>query len=134
MRRKIAVTVPEEVVQRVERAVSEGRAQSVSAFVTEALEEKVGTDGKTGRDRLIELLDEMDRTHGPPDKEAQGWAKRVIDLLYSTPARSSRSNGRISGRGASLVRPFIVELPSSSRRRSSRRSGVTRVGRRRSRG
>lgn len=84
MRRKIAVTIPEEIAEQVERAVSEGRAPSVSAFVTTALEEKVGADGKTGRDRLIELLDDM-------------------------------------------------EVPSWSRRRSSRTSGATRAGKRRSR-
>lgn len=134
MRRKVAVTIPEEIAERVERAVSEGRAPSFSAFVTKALEEKVGSDGKTGRDRLIEMLDEMDRQYGPPGKEAYEWADRVLRLSSSTRGRSSRSTRATGKRAPSSDGPWIVELPSSSRRRSSRRSGGTGGGKRASRG
>ena len=50
---KIAVTLPPELVARARRAVRQKRAESVSAYVTAALEEKIKTDD------LGELLDEM---------------------------------------------------------------------------
>jgi antitoxin ParD1/3/4 len=134
MRRKIAVTIPEELVRTARRAVREGRAPSVSAFVTTALEEKVGSDGKTGRDRLIEMLDEMDRQYAPPGKEAEEWADWVLGLSSSTRGRSSRSRRGTAWPARSSGGPLIVELPSSSRLRSSRRSGATCAGRRASRG
>lgn len=71
-RRKVAVTVPEELMQIVEKEVAEGKAASVSAYVTDALEEY--TDGGT----LGDLLDEMDREFGPPSKETEEWARNVL--------------------------------------------------------
>ena len=41
---KIAVTVPRALLQKARRAVREGRADSVSAYVTAALEEKTKLD------------------------------------------------------------------------------------------
>jgi len=74
MKRKIAVSVPEELVAEAEAAVASGRASSVSAYVSQALGEK------TRRDRLIDVLDEMDRELGPPSPGAQTWARQVLGL------------------------------------------------------
>ncbi|MDQ3757359.1 MAG: ribbon-helix-helix domain-containing protein [Actinomycetota bacterium] len=74
MKRKIAVSVPEELVARVEREVHAGRAASVSAYVSEALAEKAKVDD------LVAALDEMDREFGKPAKEADEWARRVLGL------------------------------------------------------
>ena len=74
MKRKIAVSIPEDLADRVEKAVSLGRASSVSAYVSQALEEK------TRRDRLADVLDEMDRELGPPSPGAQTWARQVLGL------------------------------------------------------
>ena len=74
MKRKIAVSVPEELVLGAEAAVRAGRSSSVSAYVSEALAEK----GR--RDSLLDVLDEMDREHGPPSREDEEWARRVLGL------------------------------------------------------
>ena len=74
MKRKIAVSVPEELVGEAEAAVEAGRASSVSAYVTQAMAEKAG------RDRLVEVLDQMDRELGPPTRRDETWAHRVLGL------------------------------------------------------
>lgn len=50
---KIAVTLPRPLLAKARRAVKEGRAESVSAYVTAALEEKAKLDDLKG------MLDEM---------------------------------------------------------------------------
>ncbi|HZQ84547.1 MAG TPA: hypothetical protein VFA83_06905 [Acidimicrobiales bacterium] len=74
MKRKIAVSLPEELVDHAEAAVRDGRAASVSAYVSAALEAKARDDD------LLAVLVEMDREFGPPSKEAKAWARRVLDL------------------------------------------------------
>jgi Arc/MetJ-type ribon-helix-helix transcriptional regulator len=51
--RKIAVSLPSELVAQAQRAVSEGRAASVSAYVARALQEQEKLDD------LTSLLEEM---------------------------------------------------------------------------
>ena len=51
--RKIAVSLPSELVDQAQRAVAEGRAASVSAYVARALREQAKLDD------LASLLDEM---------------------------------------------------------------------------
>lgn len=74
-RRKIAVTLPEELVGTAQEAVAKGRASSVSAYVASAMAEKAKLDDL---DRLLEDL--LARTGGPlTDREraqideAAGW-------------------------------------------------------------
>jgi Arc/MetJ-type ribon-helix-helix transcriptional regulator len=50
---KIAVSLPSELVEHAQRAVSEGRAASVSAYVARALQEQAKLDD------LASLLEEM---------------------------------------------------------------------------
>ena len=57
---KIAVSLPSELVEQAQRAVAEGRAGSVSAYVARALEEKAKLDD------LASLLDEMLAESGGP--------------------------------------------------------------------
>lgn len=74
MKRKIAVSVPEEVAQRVEVEVRAGNATSVSAYVTDALE-------RIGRhEQLAELLARMDSELGRPSAGDKAWARRVLGL------------------------------------------------------
>jgi antitoxin ParD1/3/4 len=72
--RTITVSVPGELVAQAEAAVASGRAPSVSAYVSQALGEK------SRHDRLIEVLDEMDRELGPPSRGAQTWTRQVLGL------------------------------------------------------
>lgn len=63
--RKIAVSLPEGVAERARRAVVEGRAPSVSAYVTAAIEEKAKLDD------LAQLLEEMLAETGGPLIDAE---------------------------------------------------------------
>jgi Arc/MetJ-type ribon-helix-helix transcriptional regulator len=60
---KIAVTVPEEVLNRAKSHVKAGKAKTLSSLVSEAVDE---------------ILDAMDAERGPPPKTARTWAKRLL--------------------------------------------------------
>ena len=72
-RAKVAVTVPDALLARARERVREGESPSLSALVTQALEEKLE------RDRLQEILDEMDAEYGAPTPEDIAWADLVLD-------------------------------------------------------
>jgi Arc/MetJ-type ribon-helix-helix transcriptional regulator len=57
---KIAVSLPRGLAERARRAVRQGRAESVSAYVASALEEKAKLD------ELSTLLDDMLAESGGP--------------------------------------------------------------------
>jgi hypothetical protein len=69
---KVALTIPSDVLRLAQKEVRAGRAKSLSAFVSEAVDEKVR------RDDLASVLDAMDAAQGKPDKAAQAWARRVL--------------------------------------------------------
>jgi Arc/MetJ-type ribon-helix-helix transcriptional regulator len=73
---KIAVTVPEDVLRLAKKHVKAGKSKSLSAFVGEAMEERLA------RDQLSEILDQMDLEHGQPSKKAEAWAKRVLKRSF----------------------------------------------------
>ena len=69
---KVAISLPREILSEAKKQVRSGRAKSLSAFVTQAVAEKVR------RNELEEILDAMDEVHGKPSKADQTWAKRVL--------------------------------------------------------
>ncbi len=70
---KIAVSLPAELVDQARRAVAEGRANSVSAYVAAALEEKAKLDD------LASLLEEMlAETGGPLTAKERKAADRAL--------------------------------------------------------
>ncbi len=70
---KIAVSLPAELVEHAQRAVAEGRATSVSAYVAHALEESAKLDD------LASLLDDMlDETGGPLTTKERKAADRAL--------------------------------------------------------
>jgi antitoxin ParD1/3/4 len=70
---KIAVSLPAELVDKAKRAVADGRADSVSAYVADALAEKRDREG------LELLLDQMlEETGGPATPEEIAWADEVL--------------------------------------------------------
>ena len=69
---KVAVTISSEVLAEAKKQVRSGRAKSLSAFVAQAVAEKIR------RDDLNDILDAMDEAHGKPSKADQAWAKRVL--------------------------------------------------------
>lgn len=78
---RITVSVPNEALAAAERDVAEGRAPSVSAWVAGAMEEKAA------KESLQELLAEIRAELGPATEEETEWARSVLGLSSSTPAR-----------------------------------------------
>lgn len=69
--RKLVVSVPRELVEAVEEEVRAHRAPSVSAFISDALEEKIE------RDRLQEALEEAWREK-PMTARERAWADEIL--------------------------------------------------------
>jgi Arc/MetJ-type ribon-helix-helix transcriptional regulator len=73
-RRKIAITLPEEQVAAARRAVAEGRAASVSAFISQALARRDADE------EMAETIAEIYEESGQPTEEDRLWARRVLGL------------------------------------------------------
>ena len=69
---KVALSIPQEVLEEARKEVAAGRSKSLSALVSEALDEKLR------RAELAAILDDMDAEHGKPGKAAHAWARRVL--------------------------------------------------------
>jgi hypothetical protein len=69
---KIAITLPEEELARVHRAISAGLADSVSGYITQALAESAR------RESLRDLVRDLIAEHGEPTLEEKKWAKRAL--------------------------------------------------------
>jgi Arc/MetJ-type ribon-helix-helix transcriptional regulator len=83
--RKIAVSVPEELVEDARRAVAAGATTSVSAYVTEAM--RSFRHSQT----LGELLAELDATD-PIPADTRRWAEQELDRVAEGP-RETRAAG-----------------------------------------
>ena len=70
---KLAITLPRRVARAAREEARVRRASSLSAFIAEALEEKLE------RDRLQEVLDEVFREH-PMTKAERAWADDLLGL------------------------------------------------------
>jgi antitoxin ParD1/3/4 len=73
-RQKIAITLPEEQVAAARQAVAEGRAASVSAFISQALARRDADE------ELAETIAEIYAESGQPTAEDRRWARRVLGL------------------------------------------------------
>lgn len=69
---KIAISLPSPLLAKVRGAVKRGRASSVSAFVSQAVE------ARTREDSLAGLVRDLIAEHGEPSREDTAWAKRVL--------------------------------------------------------
>ena len=74
MTTKIAISLPDELVESARQAVAERRAPSVSAYIADAMERRAREDSLTA------LLDEMDREFGPPSPEVVARVERDLGL------------------------------------------------------
>jgi Arc/MetJ-type ribon-helix-helix transcriptional regulator len=73
-REKIAITLPEEQVAAARQAVAEGRAASVSAYISQAL-------GRRDADEeLAETVAEIYAESGQPTTEERAWARRALGI------------------------------------------------------
>jgi hypothetical protein len=89
--KKIAITVPEKTLAGARRAVKSGKATSLSAYISRAIEQK------TTSDDLDSLLDEMlQESGGPLTAKEKTWAaaafagKPIAWPGHSKPARKGR--------------------------------------------
>lgn len=79
---KIAVSLPKHVAEGARRAVRSGRAKSVSAYVADALEEKVKLD------ELSVFLDEMlTESGGPMTPAERRAADRALGVAKPAPRK-----------------------------------------------
>lgn len=79
---KVAVSLPRETFERAKRAVGRGRAASLSAYVTAALDQKATFD------ELDDLLNEMlDETGGPMNAAEK---KRIDRLIKGSRPRKKK--------------------------------------------
>jgi Arc/MetJ-type ribon-helix-helix transcriptional regulator len=74
MTTKIAVSLPDELVELARASVARGEFASVSAYVANAI--RRAHSGFTLRD----VLDEIEAEVGPPSAEVGAWADRVLGL------------------------------------------------------
>lgn len=74
MTTKIAVSLPDEQVAAARKAVADGRAPSVSAYVSQALARRQQDDD------LAALVAEMIIEHGESSDEDHAWARRALGL------------------------------------------------------
>ncbi|MCC7126468.1 MAG: hypothetical protein IT178_16585 [Acidobacteria bacterium] len=80
--KKVTISLPSDLLERVRRVVRQGRASSVSAYVTSALRDRIQ------REELSALLDEMLAENGGPLTQSEiGASDRALD---QPPARGGR--------------------------------------------
>ena len=87
---KIAISLPRPLVVSAQRAVREGRANNVSAYIASAIEEKAKLDD------LAQLLDEMLAETGGPLTAAE--RRRADAALGLSKARGTRKPKRKQAR------------------------------------
>ncbi|WP_243858859.1 toxin-antitoxin system antitoxin subunit [Actinomyces sp. ZJ308] len=68
------MSLPDEQVISIRRAVQQGRAPSVSGFISAAVARAQQEDG------LAQLLDELDRELGPVSDSDLAWADKELGL------------------------------------------------------
>ena len=73
-RQKIAITLPEEQVAAARQAVAEGRAASVSAYISQALSRR------TAEEEMAEMIAEIYAESGQPTEEDRAWARRLLGV------------------------------------------------------
>jgi Arc/MetJ-type ribon-helix-helix transcriptional regulator len=74
MTMKIAISLPDEHVAAARRAVADGRAPSVSAYVAQTIAERLEYED------VAALLAEMAAATRPPDDDDRRWARTALGL------------------------------------------------------
>jgi Arc/MetJ-type ribon-helix-helix transcriptional regulator len=75
MTTKIAISLPDEVLEAARRAVSDGRASSLSGYIAATLAERQDYED------LAALLADMAEETGRPSEEDRLWARRALGLI-----------------------------------------------------
>lgn len=66
---KITITIDDDVLARVRTAVAAGRAGNVSAYITDAVAERVTREARA---------EEIERRWGPFSPKAMAWARKAL--------------------------------------------------------
>lgn len=74
MTKKIAISLPDEQLEAIRRAVEAGGAASVSGYISAAVARVQREDG------LVRLLDDLDRELGPVTADDLAWADTSLGL------------------------------------------------------
>lgn len=74
MTKKFAISLPDEQLAAIRRAVEDGRAASVSGYISAAVARAEREDS------LAALLGELDRELGPVSAADLAWADSVLGL------------------------------------------------------
>jgi hypothetical protein len=72
--RRVTITIADDTLDRVHRAVQRGGAPSVSAYFAELAEQR------TREDELSDLLDRLEAELGAPSPADVEWARRVTQV------------------------------------------------------
>ena len=70
--KKITVSMPADLAELLREEVEEGRAESVSALVCDAVHRRLRSD------RLDEVLADLRRELGPATEEDEEWVRQVL--------------------------------------------------------
>jgi hypothetical protein len=74
MTTKVAISLPDEILTAARRAVSEGRANSLSGYIAATLAERQGYED------LAALLADMAAETGEPSDDDRRWARHALGL------------------------------------------------------
>lgn len=69
---KIAITLEPRTIARVRAQVRLHRSPSVSAYIASAVSAQLESDS------MVRLVEEIQREHGQPSREAKAWARAVL--------------------------------------------------------
>jgi Arc/MetJ-type ribon-helix-helix transcriptional regulator len=81
MHRRVTITIDEDVLDEVDAMVAAGKAKSVSALISDAVEKAVR------REKLADVMADLLAEVGPPSAEDEAWVKESLGLWSSTPVR-----------------------------------------------
>ena len=71
-RAKIAISLEPGTIARVRAEVRSRRSPSVSAYIARAVTERLESES------MAALVEELQREHGRPSREAKAWARAVL--------------------------------------------------------
>ena len=74
MTTKVAISLPDNVLASARQAVADGRANSLSGYISSTLAERQDYED------LAELLAEMAAETGSPSDEDRRWARKALGL------------------------------------------------------
>ena len=75
---KVTITVPSRLVRKLRRGVAAGKARSLSAYVTDAIEKEIDRDDDQA------VLDEILAEHGEPTPAEEAWVADALQKTYGT--------------------------------------------------